>query len=98
MLRARRGIRWPRAVRSPDRQVDAFVDHVDFGPTFLKAAGIASEKPLSGRSLMPFLRAEFPQSWRTAFHTHVNGIELYYTQRIVATKARAAQRGYAALA
>lgn len=79
-------VRWPRGVRSPGRQVDAFVDQVDFGPTFLEAAGVPADKPLSGSSLLPFLRGQPPPAWRSAFHSQMNGVELYYTQRIVATK------------
>src|SRR5260370_39691847 len=41
---------------------------------------------MSGNSLMPWLRAETPAKWRAAIFSQLNGVELYYTQRIVMTK------------
>lgn len=79
-------VRWPRGVRRPGRRVDAFVDQVDWGPTILEACGVAAETKLSGRSLIPWLRDESPADWRQATLTQMNGVELYYTQRIVMTK------------
>jgi arylsulfatase A-like enzyme len=80
-------IRWPRGIKKPGRQEDAFVSLADFGPTFLEAAGIATDRHFSGASLMPFLNAEKPPDWREAMHTQCNGVELYFTQRSVTTKA-----------
>ena len=80
-------IRWPRGIAHPGRQVDAFVSTTDFAPTFLEAAGIpSSEYQMSGKSLLPWLRGETPTGWRNAIFTQMNGVELYYTQRIVMTK------------
>jgi arylsulfatase A-like enzyme len=79
-------IRWPRGIKQPGRQVDAFVDQVDFGPTFLEACSTTSSKILSGASLMPWLKAERPLTWRRAACSQMNGVELYYTQRIAMTK------------
>lgn len=80
-------IRWPRFTRSRAERIDAFVDHVDFGPTFLEAAGVQSSAHLSGRSLLPWIRGERPTDWRDATFFQLNGVELYYTQRIVMTKS-----------
>lgn len=79
-------VRWPHGIRRPGREVDAFVDQVDWGPTILEACGVAPAKKLSGRSLMPWLRDEPPSGWRDATFTQMNGVELYYTQRIVMTR------------
>ncbi len=78
-------LRWPKGIANPGRQVDAFVSTTDFAPTFLEAAGI-SGPPMSGRSLLPWLRGETPSGWRDAVFSQLNGVELYYTQRIVMTK------------
>lgn len=79
-------IRWPRGMRKPGRRVDAFVSTADFAPTFLDAAGIASSgNQMSGSSLLPWLRDEKPTGWRDAIFSQMNGVELYYTQRIVMT-------------
>jgi arylsulfatase A-like enzyme len=47
-------IRWPKGIKNPGRKVTDFVSFVDFAPTFLQVAGIASDEkllPTSGRSL-----------------------------------------------
>jgi arylsulfatase A-like enzyme len=79
-------IRWPKGAVQPGRQVDAFVDQVDFAPTILEACGVSSPAKLSGASLMPWLKGDTPPLWRTATCTQMNGVEMYYTQRIVMTK------------
>jgi arylsulfatase A-like enzyme len=79
-------VSWPRGIKGPGRQVDALVDQVDWAPTILEACGVAPTKELSGRSLMPWLRNESPADWREATFTQMNGVELYYTQRITMTR------------
>lgn len=79
-------VRWPRGVVRPGRQVDAFVEHVDYGPTILDACGVASGQQLSGVSLVPWLKAQMPSGWRHVTCSQMNGVELYYTQRAVMTK------------
>ena len=37
--------------------------------------------------LMPFLQFDDVDSWRDEIHTQCNGVELYFTQRSVMTKA-----------
>ena len=77
-------LRWPKGIRAPGRQVDALVSTADFAPTILDAAGVQGP-PMSGTSLMPWLRNEKPTAWRDAVFSQLNGVELYYTQRIVMT-------------
>jgi arylsulfatase A-like enzyme len=79
-------MRWPAGIKMPGRRVDEFVSLCDFAPTFLELAGVESERSFSGASLVPFLRAEKPGSWRDEIHSQCNGVELYYTQRSVMTK------------
>lgn len=79
-------VSWPRLLKQPGCAVDAFVDQVDWAPTILEACGVAPAKKLSGRSLMPWLRGETPIDWRQATCSQMNGVELYYTQRIVMTR------------
>jgi arylsulfatase A-like enzyme len=78
-------VSWPKAQHAPGRSVDAFVDQVDWASTILDACGVAPRAELSGASLLPWLRGETPASWRNATCTQMNGVELYYTQRIVMT-------------
>lgn len=79
-------VRWPGVVKDPGRRVDEFVSLADFAPTFLDAAGCRAERKFSGASLAPFLRGEKPADWRDATFTQCDGVELYFTQRSVATK------------
>ena len=79
-------LRWPEGVKDPGREVDAFVTLADFAPTFMELAGVQVPEGLTGRSLVPFLRGEEPEDWPDAFFSQFNGVELYYTQRIVRTK------------
>ncbi|TVR50444.1 MAG: DUF4976 domain-containing protein [Puniceicoccaceae bacterium] len=78
-------VRWPAGLKAPGRTVADFVDLVDFGPTFLEAAGLEIPEALSGRSLQPFLRGERPEDWRTAHCRQTNGNELYGIQRSIRT-------------
>ena len=74
-------MRWPAGIRNPGRTVDAFVTLADFAPTFLELGEATQPADLSGASLLPFLRNETPDAWPDAYHTQLNGVELYYTQR-----------------
>ncbi len=78
-------IRWPRGITQSGRTIDALVSTVDFAPTILDAAAIQRVPQMSGLSLLPWLRGETPANWRKAVFTQLNGVELYYTQRIVMT-------------
>ncbi|HUV97193.1 MAG TPA: sulfatase-like hydrolase/transferase, partial [Acidobacteriaceae bacterium] len=78
-------IRWPKGIRSPGRRVDALVSTTDFAPTILEAANLPLTPPMSGMSLMPWFRNEPQPKWRDALFTQMNGVELYYTQRIAMT-------------
>ncbi len=57
------GVRMPTALRwgnvTPGGyRVDDFIGHIDFGPTFLEAAGIDIPGTVTGRSLMPLLKSQ----------------------------------------
>jgi choline-sulfatase len=80
-------MRWPAGIKNPGRTVDAFVSTADFAPTFLDATGNKTDRPLTGRSLLPFLRDQAaPPDWRDAVFTQTNGNELYGIQRSVSTR------------
>ena len=46
------------------------VQNIDYAPTFLEAAGVAVPEDMHGRSLMPLLRGEHPEDWRTSLYYH----------------------------
>ncbi len=79
--------RWPGGIAHPNRDVEEFITLADFAPTFSELSGAAVPDNLTGRSLAPFLRGDTPADWPDAVHTQLNGVELYYTQRSVTTKA-----------
>ncbi len=76
--------RYPNGIVHPGREERRFVNLADFTPTFLELAGVEPPYPLTGRSFMPLLRDE-PVEWDNILYTQFNGVELYYSQRIVAT-------------
>lgn len=78
-------VRWPEGIENPGREVDEFVTLCDFAPTFLEVAG-SEQNPTSGASFAPFFKSNTVENWTQEFHTQMNGVELYYTQRFVQTK------------
>jgi arylsulfatase A-like enzyme len=79
-------IRWPAGIQNPGTRVSNLVSLADFGPTFLDIAGIETDREFSGASLAPFFRGKTPENWRDDILMMCNGVELYYTQRIVMTE------------
>lgn len=78
-------IRWPEGIENPGRVVDEFATLCDLAPTFLEVAGL-EQNPTSGASLVPFFKKNEVEGWTDEFHTQMNGVELYYSQRSVSTK------------
>jgi len=79
-------MRWPKGIKHPGRDINDFASLADFAPTFLELAGVDPKQHFAGQSLVPFLKDESPEEWRTSIFTQVNGVELYYCQRAVRTK------------
>lgn len=65
---------------------DSLVSITDFAPTILELAGIDSDLPMTGRSLVPFLTQEPVANWRTELYTQTNGNEVFGIQRAVWNK------------
>src|SRR5699024_6963329 len=70
-------------IQAKRKAVEAFVSLADYAPTFLELAGISVSRRFAGRSLVPFLKGENPEGWRTELFTQSNGNELYGIQRAV---------------
>ena len=73
-------------IKNPGRESDALVSLADWAPTFLELAGIQTDRPFAGRSLLPLLQGSEPENWRDACFTQTNGNEIYGIQRAVWTK------------
>jgi arylsulfatase A-like enzyme len=60
-------IRYPGVARCAPAAVEAPALNIDIAPTVAELAGIAVPAPIDGRSLVPWLRGERPDGWRTDF-------------------------------
>ncbi|MCA0991358.1 sulfatase-like hydrolase/transferase [Guptibacillus hwajinpoensis] len=78
-------IRWPEGIEKPGRDINELVSMIDLAPTLLEVANVAGKEKMSGVSLVPFFRNEEPEAWKEAVFTQCNGVEIYYTQRMVIT-------------
>ncbi|MCC2671773.1 MAG: arylsulfatase family protein [Armatimonadetes bacterium] len=74
-------VRWPGVVK-PGSKNDDLVSNVDFGETFLEAAGVPVPAEMQGRSLVPILSGKKPADWRKSFYYH------YYEYPAVHSVAR----------
>jgi arylsulfatase A-like enzyme len=62
-------VRWPGVIE-PGRVDDRMVSNLDFAQTFLEAADADAPEGMQGRSLVPLLRGDKPEDWRTSFYYH----------------------------
>jgi arylsulfatase A-like enzyme len=62
-------VRWP-GVTKAGSTCDALVQNLDYAPTFLEAAGVPVPADMQGASLVPPLRGQQPQDWRTSIYYH----------------------------
>jgi arylsulfatase A-like enzyme len=60
-------VRWPGVIR-PGTVAKEMVLNVDFAPTFLDMAGLATPADMQGRSFLPLLRGEHPADWRKSWY------------------------------
>lgn len=58
-------VRYPGTVAAGSR-TDLIVNNTDLGPTLLALAGLDTPEFMQGRSLLPLLREEAPDDWRTS--------------------------------
>jgi len=62
-------IRWP-GVTKPGSVNKDMVSNLDFGETFLQAAGLPVPAEMQGHGLVPLLRGQTPADWRKSFYYH----------------------------
>jgi arylsulfatase A-like enzyme len=62
-------VRWP-GVAAPGSVDEHIVSNLDFAETFLELAGVEPPEEMQGRSLVPLVRGDAPDDWRTSFYYH----------------------------
>lgn len=60
-------VRWPGVAKTGFVQ-EALAINPDFAPTFMEIAGQPVPADMQGRSLVPLLKGEKPEGWRTSFY------------------------------
>ncbi|MEM9283620.1 MAG: sulfatase [Verrucomicrobiota bacterium] len=60
---------WPGVIE-PGSVNNDIVSNLDFAQTFLDVAGVALPDDMQGKSLLPLLRGDTPEDWRTSFYYH----------------------------
>lgn len=76
-------MRWPQGIARPGRPVTSLARILDLCPTLLEVAGADPLPASDAHSLLPLLRDEEPDGQRDELFTQMNGVELYYSQRIM---------------
>jgi len=74
---------WPAGIAAPGRHIQSITANVDIAPTLLELAGALPLSPVDGKSLVPLLKGTEPDGARQELFTQMNGVELYYSQRIM---------------
>ena len=62
-------VRWPGVIK-PGSVCNDIVSNVDFAETFLEIAGAQIPSDMQGQSLLPILKGQKPNNWRTTFYYH----------------------------
>lgn len=76
-------MRWPRGIANPGREIGSIARILDLAPTILDVAGAEPLPESHAQSLLPLLTGEEPDGQRKELFTQMNGVELYYSQRIM---------------
>ncbi|MFQ6131638.1 MAG: sulfatase-like hydrolase/transferase [Armatimonadota bacterium] len=76
-------VRWPAGIRQPGRVSSSIVQLMDLAPTLCEAAGAPPLDPCDAQSLLPIFTSQEPDGARQELYCQMNGVELYYTQRIM---------------
>ena len=61
--------RWPGVIKPGSRNSD-LVQNIDFAETFLDMAGAPIPGDMQGKSLVPLMKGETPEDWRTSLYYH----------------------------
>ncbi len=72
-------------VKNPGRSTNELVSLMDIAPTLLEVTASPKLNKCAGKSLAPFLEDKKGFAWRDALYMQDNGVEVYFTQRVVRT-------------
>ncbi len=72
--------KWPGKIKPGSENTD-LVQNIDFAETFLDIAGIPIPDDMQGRSLVPLLKGETPEDWRTSLYYHYYEYPGYHSVR-----------------
>jgi arylsulfatase A-like enzyme len=70
-------VRWPGVTPAGSRNQD-LVQNIDFAPTFLDIAGASIPTDMQGVSLVPLLKGQAPEDWRTSLYYHYYEYPAYW--------------------
>lgn len=76
-------MRWPNGIAKPGREINSLARILDLSPTILQAGGAEPLAASHAQSLLPLLDGREPDGQREELFTQMNGVELYYSQRIM---------------
>jgi arylsulfatase A-like enzyme len=62
-------VKWPGIVKAGSVNTD-LGQNIDFAPTFLDLAGVEIPNEMQGESLVPLLKSETPEDWRSSLYYH----------------------------
>ena len=62
-------VRWPGKVKKGSVNTD-LVQNIDFAETFLDLAGVAAPEEMQGESIVPLMKGNTPENWRSSLYYH----------------------------
>jgi arylsulfatase A-like enzyme len=72
--------KWPNVIK-PNSRDKHLVQNIDFAETFLDIASVQIPQEMQGLSLLPLLKGESPQDWRTHLYYHYYEYPGYHAVR-----------------
>ncbi len=75
-------IKWPGTIQ-PKVRTEAFIQNIDYAPTFLEIAGAPIPDDMQGKSIVPILEnaGEAPEDWREAIYYLYSGEDTHSVAR-----------------
>lgn len=62
-------VKWPGVIKPGSRETE-LVQNLDYAQTFLEIAGATQPKDMQGLSLVPLMKGEKPEKWRSEIYYH----------------------------